>query len=121
MKRLVWIVLAVFCAALGQVQAVDTLGAKAKPCPCCHPGACGMPGCCPPISSASPVFEAAPAAEVARQLSPWRTRLTREWAQGFSFSLAALAEITRQRTAPGAERAPAAKVPLFTAHCSLLI
>jgi hypothetical protein len=121
MKRLVWVILAVFCASLGQVQAVDTLGTKAKPCSCCHPGACGMPGCCPPLSSASPVPETARAAEVARQPSSRQTRLKREWAQGYHFSLVALAEIARQRAAPAIGRASAANVPLFTAHCSLLI
>ena len=121
MKRLVWLVLAAFCAALGQVQAVDTLGAKAKNCACCHPKSCGMPGCCPPPSSASQVFEEAPTAEVARRPSPRQVHLTRESAQGFYFSIAALSEATRQRNSPAADRAFAAIVPLYAAHCSFLI
>jgi hypothetical protein len=80
-----------------------------------------MPGCCPPLSSATPVLESAPAAEVVRQTIPRQTRRTWEWAQGFYFSHGALAKISHQRTAPAVGPAPAANVPLFTAHCSLLI
>lgn len=121
MKRLVWLILAIFCAALGQVQAVDALGAKAKPCSCCHGEGCSMPACCPPPSAASSMLETASTAEVARPPSPRRARLAREWAQGFCFSLAALAGTSRQHHAPARAQSPAANVPLFTAHCSLLI
>jgi hypothetical protein len=119
MKRVVWLVLAVFCAALGQVQAVD-LGAKAKACACCHPDACGKPGCCPPPSTTVPALEAAEVVEVAPAASRLAPR-AHEWALGFCFSLVALTETSRKRAAPAVERAPAASVPLFTAHCSRLI
>ena len=46
MKRLVWLLIAVFCTALAQVQPVDMPVTKHAVCGCCgDTGACGMPDC----------------------------------------------------------------------------
>ena len=113
MKRLVWLVLIAFFAAVGQVQAV---GAKAKSCHCCH---CDMPGCCPPPASAPAGSVTVTAAHPAQSPSLRKVRVTR--AQPLKISLADLAMTIRQRLTPRSEPAPAAIVPLFTAHCSRLI
>jgi hypothetical protein len=58
MKRLVWLLLAVFVTALAQVSPVDPGLTKQATCSCCEqPGACGMPDCVPPAAPATqPVF-----------------------------------------------------------------
>jgi hypothetical protein len=119
MKRLVWVVLAAFCVAFGQVQSVCSLDVKAKCCSCCRPGACGMQGCCPGASSASLAFKSAQTSDLARQAVPRRARLV--WAGQSYVSFAALAELSAMRHAPALVLAPAANVPLYVAHCSHLI
>lgn len=120
MKRVVWLALTVFCAALAQVQPVDVLGAKAKPCACCHPGACGMPGCCPSPASGPVAFNSAQAECVRSVPAPGRAQLVRGLPDTF---YAAFVEPTAVRgpLLASARTAPAASVPLFKAHCSLLI
>jgi hypothetical protein len=120
MKRVVWLVLAVFCAALAQVQPVDGLGTKAKPCPCCHPGACGMPGCCPPPASASTAFSSAQAESVRSVPAPRRAQAARGPANAFYAAFAEPAHV-RSSLLATAQAAPAASLPLFKAHCSFLI
>src|SRR5258706_10764690 len=57
MKRLVWLLLAVFCTAFAQVQPADLPETKAKVCACCQiPGTCRMPGCCPKPAHAPTVL-----------------------------------------------------------------
>jgi hypothetical protein len=102
------------------VQPVDGLGAKAKHCPCCHPGACGMPGCCPPLASAPTAFSSVQAECVRSVLAPHQAQPARGFADAF---YAAFVEPTNVRGSllASANAAPAASVPLFKAHCSLLI
>jgi hypothetical protein len=120
MKRVAWLVLAVFCAALAQVQPVDGLGAKAKPCPCCHLGACGMPGCCPSPASAPAAVNSAQADCVKSVPAPGRAQAARGLADTF---YAAFVETTAVRGSlhASALTAAPASVPLFKAHCSFLI
>lgn len=120
MKRVVWLVLAVFCAALVQVQPADGWGAKARRCSCCHSGACGMPGCCPPPAPA-PVASSSAQAECVQSVPvPARAQAGRGAADNF---YAAFVEATQVRAGlhTFAKAATAANVPLFKAHCSLLI
>jgi hypothetical protein len=118
MKRLTWLLLAFFCTTLVQVLPADGL-VKAKLCPCCHPGACGMPGCCPPPASASTVFTSTQSVRVSS--SPVRkTQLVRSAAAKF-YALFVEATAVRGPLLASAQAAPAANVPLFKAHCSLLI
>lgn len=117
MKRVVWLVLAVFCAAMAQVKPVDGLGAKAKPCSCCHPGACGMPGCCASTSTACSPAQV----ETVRSLAAPRRA---QAAPGISGTFYAVFVEPIAKGSPlfaSARAAPAASVPIFTAHCSLLI
>jgi|SRR6185312_3153996 len=120
MKRWTWLLLALFCAALGQVRAVDGMEARAKPCPCCRPGACDMPGSCPAPVSANPVQETAKPASRAAQPAARPARLAHDRIDRSRFSCDALAVFGRHPGSVG-ERAPAAHAPLFRAHCSLLI
>src|SRR5580698_2085550 len=116
MKRAVWLLLAVFCAALWQVQPVDGVGAKAR-CHCCHPSACGMPGCC---ASATTACSPARAEDGARLSAPTRMQAARSRTETFYASFVE----TDSKSGPSfasARAVPAARVPLFEAHCSLLI
>lgn len=120
MKRAVWLVLAVFCAALAQVQPVDGLAAKAKSCPCCHPGACEMPGCCPSPASTPVAFNSAQAECVKGVPAPNRAQPACGSADTFYAAFVEPIAVGGLLLAAD-QAAPAANVPLFKAHCSLLI
>jgi hypothetical protein len=123
MKRAAWFLLAIACSAFVRVQPVELL----NPCPCicrgfCHckvPGACGMPCCGAP----TPAWQAlaneqtAGIRGVARRSSAHPPQLS-----GAPY-LAPGSEVTGafSALAPSALVAPAARVPLFKAHCSFLI
>jgi len=119
MKRLTWILLALFCAALVQVQPVDGLQAKAMACPCCHPGACGMPGCCAAPTPAPSALSLAQSARVAN-LPVVRDAQAQDRAATFYASLVEPATVRCRLVAPPLA-ALAARVPLFEAHCRFLI
>jgi hypothetical protein len=118
MKRLVWLVVAVFCATLALGQVFDGLNPQAKDCPCCHPGACGMPGCCSLPGSCSMAFDSAPLAQGANQPAPARKR---EMVENFFASFGAPTAIRGLRPVLALRAVPAVRAPLFTAHCSFLI
>jgi hypothetical protein len=120
MKRLSWLLLAVFCAALAQVPLVDGLMVKAKHCGCCHPGACGMPGCCAPPASSSTAANSEQPARVMSLPAVRQTQPGRGSAEKFYASFVEPAAV-RPALVASAEAAPAASVPLFRAHCSFLI
>lgn len=121
MKRLVWLLLLAFGTALAQVSPVDVRVVPAESCGCCdQPSACGMPDCIPPPMSVQPVFSLQ---------SPART--VRLAAKAAAPALCGLREkfyvqfLPRAIVAPvllaATDVAPAASVPLFQEHCSLLI
>jgi hypothetical protein len=117
MKRLVWLLLAVFCIALVPVQSVD----KAKTCSCCKvPGACGMPGCCPPPASLPAALSPAQSARAADLHACRKAEPVRRAGEKFYASFVEPAA-ARAALLASAEAAPAAHVPLFKAHCSFLI
>jgi hypothetical protein len=120
MKRVAWLLLAVFCTVLVQVQPAEAQVAKAKACACCqHPGACAMP-CCSASPSVSTALALAPSGRVARSPLLRRAEPLRGVMEIFSTSFVAT-EAVRPALPASAEAALAAGVPLFKAHCSFLI
>ena len=121
MKRLVWPLLAVFCIALVQAEPVVGLAAKAKSCCCCKiPGACGMPGCCPAPAAVPAAINSGQSARVSA--IPTLRKAQPIPAAASIFYLSFLEPAAACRPLPAsAEAAPAARVPLFKAHCSFLI
>jgi hypothetical protein len=122
MKRLVWLLIALFCTAVAQVQPVDLLPAKDRGCCCCEDqaGACGMPDCAPAptacsqarimLQTSAPLrIQARRAAAVAKKVSePFYVQFVEKTAERPSFRVARLGT-------------PAARVALFKAQCSFLI
>jgi hypothetical protein len=118
MKRVAWLLLAVFCAALLQVQPV-LIQQTTCACRCKVPGACGMP--CSRIPIPAPLSFAADRATPANAPAKGREskseqRLERRFFSVFVESLTELGAI-----GVSAPSAAPARVPLFKAHCSFLI
>ncbi|MDQ5978457.1 MAG: hypothetical protein QG602_1431 [Verrucomicrobiota bacterium] len=121
MKRLVWLLIAVVCTALAQVQPVVVASAQEETC-CCTgeaAGACGMPDCAPapsapsctqnlPTAAAqrSEVRKPAPASKVRYEIFRIRFDIRPAAVPAGCVSL---------------RGTPAASVPLFKAHCRFLI
>lgn len=121
MKRLVWLLIAVFGTAFAQVQPVVSPFAQDEACCCCEDaaGACGMPDCAPAPTTCQPAFALqTPAAQrmEARRVAPVPQPKRESYFVKFE-SRPALAPAWRASLAG----APAANVPLFKAHCSFLI
>lgn len=122
MKRLVWLLLAVFCTALAQVQRVELPVAPRQACDCCeNSGDCGMPECgLPPAAmpaafavERSTVTVTRPAA--ANELAPAKAMPSIFW-------VAVPAPAATRVSCPDSPgSAPPASVPLFKAHCAFLI
>ncbi len=121
MKRLVWLLIAVVCTALAQVQPVVSPLTQDEAC-CCTgeaAGACGMPDCAPapaaPSCAQSLPTVAAQRAE-ARKPAPAPHALRECYFSRFE---------SRPAKSPAAgvslRGTPAASVPLFKVHCSFLI
>jgi hypothetical protein len=117
MKRIAWLLLAVICTTFVQVPRLEPL--KARSCGCSHcrvPGSCGMPGCGqaagPVVTTACEPSRAA-TVEARRERPSGPARM--EW----------LALPVRPAVLPilpvAAFAADGPRVPLFRAHCSLLI
>lgn len=121
MKRLVWLILIAFGTALAQVQPVDVALTKQAVCDCCdQPGACGMPECgLPPGHAPVTLTAERPAGELRRQTGRTVAKLSGP-AFKFYLSLMEPAKVGSALRAPF-DPAPAASVPLFQEHCSLLI
>jgi hypothetical protein len=117
MRRVAWLLLAVFCTVLVQVQPADA--AVTKPCGCCQvPGNCPMP-CCPQAAPLPAVFSLAQSVQVAR--SPVRERAQPARAATGMFYASFVEAAAVSRPLPASAEAPAARVPLFKAHCRFLI
>lgn len=120
MKRVAWVLLAVAIAAFVRVQPVELLNSShCMRCHCKVPGACGMP-CCGTPAPASPMLAAATTAEVSRAAS-------RSFPQALQASALPFYAIWIESAedscalATSTVAVPAARVPLFKAHCSFLI
>jgi hypothetical protein len=122
MKRLSWLLLAVFCTALMRVQPVDT--GQRCPCICCHcknPGDCGMPCDRSPTPTPAPLmFAAEQAARVARPSLRQKDSPARLVGEKF-FAPFVESATSSVAFSAAAVLAPPANVPLFKAHCSFLI
>jgi hypothetical protein len=120
MKRLAWLLVALYCTAFVRVQPFELV--PCCHCACCHckvPGTCGMP--CGRAQAPAPLmFAAGQAARVSqpalrRNELPARVSEKRFYA---SFVEPAAASVA---LGAAAAMAPSAGVPLFKAHCSFLI
>ena len=121
MKRLVWLLLLAFGTALAQVSPVDVRVVPAESCGCCdQPGACGMPDCVPPPMSAQPVFSLQSPARTVRLAAKVATPAPRGLREKFYARFLPRAIVPPVLLA-ATDAAPAASVPLFREHCSLLI
>lgn len=122
MKRLVWLLLAVFCTAFAQVQTAPVSLDTARHCACsgsCD-GSCGMPDCAVPPAPVQWVgaSESAPVASVAK---PARKVVALRRAPA-KFFAAFVEPPARPSDLRGVDpSASSANVPLFTAHCSFLL
>jgi hypothetical protein len=119
MKRMVLALLAVFCAAVVQVQPVEPL--KTCPCDCCHckhPGECGMPAC-RSSSTASPTVATAQSVPNGRS-APRLLAQPGPFLASFVFA-PGIGSAPSSALTPSALAVPTAHVPLFKAHCSFLI
>lgn len=121
MKRLVWLLLAVFCTALAQVQPAPSPAMIGDACSCCEiPGSCGAPDCGLPPSSGQTGL-------LAEKSSPPVVSAARRRAARLGHAatrLAFLAGTKPVATATDA-RSPSPLLPpalaLFKVHCSFLI
>lgn len=115
MKRLSWLLLAVFCSALVRVQPVDlSLAGNEAPC------GCAMPDCCPPPARAplaSTSVQPIQATELTapREMPAARRPAVRFYAQ---FVERAISTITLPASASAT---PPVGTPLFKAHHSFRI
>jgi hypothetical protein len=121
MKRLVWLLLAVFGTALVQVPPAALAASAHRSCCCCGgDGSCDMPSC-PPAPASSPVrCTLGQPAQVAGVEVSRAVPAPRRAGENFCAALVAPAAVSAAATSP-TRVTSAANVPLFTAHCSLLL
>lgn len=120
MKRLVWLLLAVFVTALAQVPTVDVGSQSGKMCSCCDtPGQCGQRDCgLPPSSSTPTTLLAEQPAQVLSTATRKKVARVYRLAINYLFPTRALSPVRNSRVS---RLAPAESVPLFKAQCSFLI
>jgi len=120
-KRLVWLLLFAFGTALAQVSPVDVRLNPGETCSCCdRPGACDMPDCVPAPVSTSPVYQASSPATVARVAASRAVPSPASVPEKFYAKFVSGASLTAVRPSD-LTLAPAASIPLFREHCSLLL
>jgi len=122
MKRLVWLLLLAFGTLLTQVSPVEPPVTKHQVCHCCkHAGDCGMPDCVPPPVTAQPtVCHLSAPARVARVAVQRAAPAPRGMHDKFYVQFLPRAIMAPALSASVAVT-PAASVPLFREHCSLLL
>jgi hypothetical protein len=119
MKRFAWLLVAVFCTALAQVQPVDVVVQRKHDC-CGGDCRCGVPACALPAPHSPVAYVSEREVAVARPEAKRADPRLGTFIEKFYASVAAPAVSREVRPAPWSG-APAASVPLFTAHCSFLI
>jgi hypothetical protein len=121
MKRFSWLLLAVFCLALVQVQSVELPGVKPPACACCDvPGTCGLPDCGLPPAQAIPSCAVTQTLSLTRPTLQVESRLPRPPRAKF-FAQYVVPAAAPTGVSGAAWSLPVPPVPLFTAHCSYLI
>lgn len=120
MKRLVWLLLAVFLTALAQVAPVDVGSQNVKTCSCCEtPGQCGERDCgLPPSPSSSTTLLAGQPARVQSTVARKKAARIYRLAINYLFQTRALSPVRNCQAPIVASVDP---VPLFKAQCSFLI
>lgn len=121
MKRLVWLLIAVFGTAFAQVSPVVSPFVQDEACCCCEgpAGTCGMPDCAPgPTTCQSGLTIQAPI--VKRSEARKRSPAPRARYENFYVRFESRPALTPAWSA-SLTGAPTAPVPLFKAHCSFLI
>ena len=119
MKRLAWILLAVFCTALAQVQPVEPVVQPKRSC-CGRCEACHMPGCALPVAHVPSAMVTERPGTVARPKTAQPTPQLSTFVERFYVFVDAPVD-PRAPLPPPVRVAPAASVPLFKAHCSFRI
>lgn len=120
MKRLVWLLLAVFSTALAQVQPVTLPVMPEETCGCCDTkGGCDMPECALP-APAPTLAQLTPPAASAQVVARRAAQPARAATDKFFAPFVPASPRVAVSVVP-AQPAPAAQVPLFVAHCSYLI
>lgn len=119
MKRLVWLLLAVFSTAIAQVQPADMPRAPMEKCCCCcdEQKACDMPDCVPVPAGVQRALPQQTRVKIIGKRAAATTQTIREkfYVQFVpSVRVAPVLSVTARVTL-------AASVPLFAAHCSFLI
>lgn len=122
MKRLVWLLLAVFCTAFAQVPAVEPLLPTTHHSRCCEQcdGSCGMPNCALPPAPASLVTAAQTNTTAAAPKPARKVAAVRRVADKFFAAFVEPASRPIALRAPDLG-APAASVPLFKGYRSFLL
>lgn len=123
MKRLVWLLLAVFSTALASVQPVTLPVLPEETCGCCDTkGGCDMPDCAfpAPAPTLAQLTPPAASAQVVTRVTRRAAQPARASSEKFFAPFVPTASRAVARLTP-AQPAPAAEVPLFVAHCSFLI
>ena len=120
MKRLAWLLLAVFVTALAQVSPVDLGSQGGKMCSCCETrGQCGQRDCSLPPSSFAPtaLVAGSPSQAISTATRKKVARIYR-LAINYLFQTRELSPVWDSRVSRVAVAKP---VPLFKAQCSFLI
>ena len=117
-----WLLLAVCCTAFVRVQPAESLECCPSVCSHCKvPGACGMPcGRAPAPTPAPMMFASEKPSRISKPAREKDSGPARFSEQKFYAPFVEIAEPSVALDAP-ALLAPAAPVPLFRAHCSVLI
>ena len=120
MNRLVWLLLLVLGTAFVQVQPVTFAAEAQHKCGCCGgKGSCRMPDCLPPATAPGLCTLGQPASTAATESR--RVALPPRQVPVHFFAALAVPAAVSAAVRPSEHLAVAARVPLFTTHCSWLI
>ncbi|AOS43746.1 hypothetical protein Verru16b_00801 [Lacunisphaera limnophila] len=121
MKRLVWLLIAVFGTAFAQVSPVVSPFAQDEACCCCEgpAGTCGMPDCAPAATAcpSTPTLQVSAVQRIeARRVAPTPPARVESYFVKFESrpALTPAVRVSHRGT-------PAARVPLYKAHVCFLI
>jgi len=121
MNRLVWLLVALFCTAVAQVQPVDLTPGKDGECCCCgdQPGTCGMPDCTPAPTTAQPVLKLQTSVAAVQEARKASRPLSAHQEPFYVKFVRSSTVATGVRVAYAI--APTASASLYRDHCSFLL